>query len=204
MKRWIACILLFCVVFQLCGCSGIEPEKRRYPLAMGVDWADGQFQVYYAMPDLPASTGQDKKEEGGDTSVLSFQGKSFREIQKQYEWSQDKYLDMGHLEVLVLGPGLLEGRHWETFLDFMKKSPLVGEDMYVFEGENVDNLMNLNQSLGTSLGQYLTGIYENRPEGRKKSGVTLKEVYYYWYEKSKLPKLPALRDENGKILVDFV
>ena len=37
MKRWIACILLFCVVFQLCGCSGIEPEKRRYPLAMGVD-----------------------------------------------------------------------------------------------------------------------------------------------------------------------
>ena len=95
MKRWIACILLFCVVFQLCGCSGIEPEKRRYPLAMGVDWADGQFQVYYAMPDLPASTGQDKKEEGGDTSVLSFQGKSFREIQKQYEWSQDKYLDMG-------------------------------------------------------------------------------------------------------------
>ena len=53
MKRWIACILLLCVVFQLCGCSGIEPEKRRYPLAMGVDWADGQFQVYYAMPDLP-------------------------------------------------------------------------------------------------------------------------------------------------------
>lgn len=65
-------VLVIFLIFTLIGCSGIEPEKRRYPLAMGVDWADGQFQVYYGMPDLPASTGQDKQEEGGDTSVLSF------------------------------------------------------------------------------------------------------------------------------------
>ena len=86
----------------------------------------------------------------------------------------------------------------------MKSDPLVGEDMYVFEGENVDNLMNLNQSLGTSLGQYLTGIYENRLEGRERKGVTLKEVYYFWYEENRLPELPTLTEENGQIQVNFI
>ena len=148
--------------------------------------------------------GQQKQEEGGDTSVLSFADPSLCEIQRLYDKSQDKYLDVGHLEVLVLGPGLLEGRRWESFLEFMKSDPLVGEDMYVFEGENVDNLMNLNQSLGTSLGQYLTGIYENRLEGRERKGVTLKEVYYFWYEENRLPELPTLTEENGQIQVNFV
>ena len=204
MRKWIAMLLGVGVIVQLCGCSGIEPEKRRYPLAMGVDWSEGEFQVFYAMPDLPSSTGQQKQEEGGDTSVLSFADPSLCEIQRLYDKSQDKYLDVGHLEVLVLGPGLLEGRRWESFLEFMKSDPLVGEDMYVFEGENVDNLMNLNQSLGTSLGQYLTGIYENRLEGRERKGVTLKEVYYFWYEENRLPELPTLMEENGKIQVNFV
>ena len=146
MKKTMTMVLVIFLIFTLIGCSGIEPEKRRYPLAMGVDWADGQFQVYYGMPDLPASTGQDKQGKGS----------------------------------------------------------LIGEDMYVFEGENVDNLMNLNQSLGTSLGEYLTGIYENRMTVRQDKGVTLKEVYYKWYEERELPNLPTLQEADGKLSVEFV
>ena len=204
MKKTMTMVLVIFLIFTLIGCSGIEPEKRRYPLAMGVDWADGQFQVHYGMPDLPASTGQDKQEEGGDTSVLSFSGETFEQIQQAYDRSQDKYLDLGHLEALILGPGIREDRHWETLLEYLRKGSLIGEDMYVFEGENVDNLMNLNQPLGTSLGEYLTGIYENRPKGRQSKGVTLKEVYFSWYEERELPELPRLKEENGKLKVEFV
>lgn len=204
MRKGIASVLVFILLVQLGGCSGIEPEKRRYPLAMGVDWSEGNFQVYYGMPDLPAATGQEKQEEGGDTSVLSFSGADMEEIQKIYEQSQDKYLDLGHLEVLVLGPGLIQGEHWEDFLAYIKKIPLIGEDMYVFQGESVDKLMNLNQTLGISLGEYLTGIYENRLKGQEDKGVTLKEVYFNWYEKGRLPKLPQLKEEEGKLKVNFV
>lgn len=204
MKKWIVRILLVMFVFLLSGCSGIEPEKRRYPLAMGVDWADGKFQVYYGMPDLPASTGQNKQEEGGNTSILAFSGESFEQIQEIYDQSQDKYLDLGHVSALILGPGIREGGHWEILLKFLREGSMIGEDMYVFEGENVDNLMNLNQPLGTSLGEYLTGIYENRPKGRQSKGVTLKEVYFSWYEERELPELPRLKEENGKLKVEFV
>ena len=204
MKKTMTMVLVIFLIFTLIGCSGIEPEKRRYPLAMGVDWADGQFQVYYGMPDLPASTGQDKQEEGGDTSVLSFSGETFEQIQQAYDRSQDEYLDLGHLEALILGPGIREDRHWETLLEYLRKGSLIGEDMYVFEGENVDNLMNLNQSLGTSLGEYLTGIYENRMTVRQDKGVTLKEVYYKWYEERELPNLPTLQEADGKLSVEFV
>ena len=64
--------------------------------------------------------------------------------------------------------------------------------------------MNLNQTLGISLGEYLTGIYENRLKGQEDKGVTLKEVYFNWYEKGRLPKLPQLKEEEGKLKVNFV
>ena len=202
MKKKLTKALLVLLVFCLAGCAGIEPEKRRFPLAMGVDWADGQFRVYYGMPDLPASTGQGKQEEGGDPSVLAFFGSSFEQIQEAYDRSQDKYLDSGHLEALILGSGVRQGEPLEALLDYLREGALIGEDMYVFEGENVDNLMNLNQSLGTSLGEYLTGIYENRPAKKKREGVTLKEVYYNWYENRLLPKLPKLKEKEGTLEVE--
>ncbi len=204
MKKKILVMLLVFMAFLLAGCSRIEPEKRRYPLAMGVDWTAGEFHVYYGMPNLAVSTGQGKQEEGGDVSILSFSGDTFEQIQKEYDRSQDKYLDLGHLEALILGPGVRQDDHWETLLKYLREGSLVGEDMYVFEGENVDKLMKMNQSLGTSLGEYLTGIYENRLTGRQKKGVTLKEVYYRWYEEKKLPDLPVIQETDGKLSVEFV
>ena len=45
-------------ILSCTGCAGIEPEKRMYPLAMGVDVSEGEYILTYAMPDLPRATGQ--------------------------------------------------------------------------------------------------------------------------------------------------
>ena len=91
----------------------IEPEKRMYPLALGVNSEESEFSLIYGMPDLPQATGQEKQEESGSEAVLSITGSDFYEIERIYDRSQEKYLDMGHLEILVLGESLLDGGRWE-------------------------------------------------------------------------------------------
>ena len=49
----------------------------------------------YGMPDLSESTGQGKEEEDGGSRVLQISGADFTRIEKMYDQSQEKLLDMG-------------------------------------------------------------------------------------------------------------
>lgn len=191
--------ILFVLMFVCTGCTGIEPEKRMYPLAMGIDIADGEYVITYGMPDLPKATGQGKEEEGGN-SALTIRGRNFREIQDYYERSQEKYLDIGHLQILVLGRNLIESGQWQAFLEYLKKEPLAGENIYVFRSDDPERLLSWNKE-GTSIGEYITGIMESRAEEEKKNGVTLRQVYYQWYQDDTLKTLPQIifteNDEGG-------
>ena len=178
----------------------MEPEKRMYPLAMGIDAVDSEYIITYGMPDLPKATGQGKEEEEGNLS-LTIRGSSFAEIEKQYERSQEKYLDIGHLQILVLGRNLIESDMWSDFLKYLKDEPLAGENIYVFQTEDPGELLNWKKG-GTSLGEYVTGLMENRTDAKKKSGVTLRQVYQEWYQNGTLKTLPKITlkkmDESGE------
>ena len=182
--------ILFVLMFVCTGCAGIEPEKRMYPLAMGIDIADGEYVITYGMPDLPKATGQGKEEEGGN-SALTIRGRNFREIQDYYERSQEKYLDIGHLQILVLGRNLIESGQWQAFLEYLKKEPLAGENIYVFRSDDPERLLSWNKE-GTSIGEYITGIMESRAGEEKKNGVTLRQVYYQWYQDDTLKTPPQI------------
>ena len=106
------------MVLSMClfagGCGGVEPEKRIYPLALGVDLDEKKNYVFtYGMPDMMRATGQDKAGEEGVGS-LTVSGSSFSEIEQVYRRSQGKYLDLGHLQILVLGNSMLERENWEA------------------------------------------------------------------------------------------
>ena len=66
-----------CFVVFFSGCAAIEPEKRMYPLALGVNSEESGFSLIYGMPDLPQATGQEKQEELGSETVLSITGSDF-------------------------------------------------------------------------------------------------------------------------------
>lgn len=192
--------LTACLASLLSGCSGVEPEKRFYPLAMAVDYRNGQYQVTYAMANLPESTGQDKPEEGGPSNV-ELAGRTFEEISCEYNRSQEKYLDISHLQVLILGREMLRQGQCAPLFNYLKGNPLVGEDLYVFQANDVDTVMEFQGDNGQSVGEYLQGIYENRPYSEKKSGVTLRQVYNRWYGQEGLPELPLIKlSENGPYL----
>ena len=169
------------------------PEWSRRKECIRWLW-DGDYIITYGMPDLPEASGQGKEEEEGN-QALTIRGSSFKEIEKQYERSQEKYLDIGHLQVLVLGRKMIESDMWSSFLKYIKDEPLAGENIYVFQTENPGELLNWKKG-GTSLGEYITGLMENRTDGKKKSGVTLRQVYQQWYQNGTLKKLPEITFER--------
>ena len=199
-KTAISAAGLSVILMLMCtGCAGIEPEKRMYPLAMGIDTDGGEYIITYGMPDLPRATGEGKAEEG-DASVLTIYGNSFDSIEKSYERTQEKYLDIGHLQILVIGRRLTENDKWKEFMRYLKEESLAGENIYVFQAENPEELLKWSDG-GTSFGEYVTGLIENRMEKDKKKGVTLRQVYYQWYQSGVLQKLPEITMHDDEIQV---
>lgn len=200
-KKKTAAAAVLSVMMFLSGCAGVEPEKRMYPLALGADTSEEGFVITYGMPDLPQATGQEKPEESGNVSALTIRGMDFGEIEAQYNRSQEKYLDMGHLQVLVLGNRILGDGKWITLLEYLEQEPFVGENVYVFRTENPKEVLEWKNGKGTSIGEYLTGLLENRMSGQQKQGVTLREVYHQRYQSGMMPELPEIRINGTEIEV---
>lgn len=194
-------ILLMGISFS--GCGGIEPEDRIYPFALGADFAEENYVLTYSMANLPEATGQEKPEEAGENmQILTLKGKNFEEIQRKYQQSQEKYLDMGHLEVLVIGKNMLKSDQWMALLQYLKEDPLIGENIYIFQAEEPQQLLAWQNTAGTSLGEYVSGIMKNKVLKQQKEGVTLREVYYQEAKDGTCPFLPILciSEENLEIL----
>lgn len=200
-KKKAAAAAALSVMMFLTGCAGVEPEKRMYPLALGADTSDTGFVITYGMPDLPQATGQEKQEEDGSVSALTITGTDFGEIEAKYDRSQEKYLDMGHLQVLVLGNRILNDGNWKTLLEYLEEEPFVGENVYVFRTENPKEILEWKNGKGTSVGEYLIGMLENRMAGQQKNGVTLREVYHQWYRSEEMPWVPEIRMNGSEIEV---
>jgi spore germination protein KB len=186
--------------FFLGGCGvAVEPEKRIYPMALGMDASPEGILLSYGMPDMSESTGQGKEEEDGGARLLQISGSDFTQIEQAYDRSQEKLLDMGHLQVLVIGQTLVEDGRWRMVLDYLKQEAFVGEDLYVFEAENAAEILNWQGEDNSSVGEYISGLLENRMSGGNTEMVTLRELFYEKYKEDKLKELPYVNIRNGSI-----
>lgn len=193
MRRFLHCVALciLCAVF-LCGCTGVEAEKRAYPQVIAVDSTEGQYEVIYGMPNMQAATGQDKSSGESQPATLTFKGKNIPAINREYNRTQEKYLDVGHVQVLILGNAITENHLWEQVFSALKRDTSIGEDMYVFRTADIGQIMEFNGTQTDSLGNYLVGIYENRPYMEGGRGVTLRQAYKTWFESGDLCDLPEI------------
>ena len=191
-KKIIGSLLIFLFSFLRVGCTGVEPEKRLYPQAIAVDRTQEKYEVLFGMPNMEGTTGQEKSGEETQKSILAFSGKNMKEIQTLYNQTQEKYLDLGHVNVLILGSGIRQMDYWEQVMASFKNQPTLGEDIYVFQTQDIRQVMEYNGTQTDSLGDYIKGIYENRPYMQKRQGVTLRQVYKVWYETGELCRLPVL------------
>ncbi len=195
--------MALCMCLFAGGCGGVEPEKRIYPLALGVDMDEKKNFVFtYGMPDMILATGQDKAGEEGISS-LTVSDSSFDEIEQAYRRSQGKYLDLGHLQILVLGNSMLERENWRQLADYLRQELYVGENIYVFQAESGQKAVSWRSDTDSSLGEWVQGIMENAQWDRNSDGITLRDMYYDFYTGEELQSLPVIRMEGEQIRVDF-
>ena len=198
-KKKAAAAALFLAV-SLCGtgCAAVEPEKRLYPLALGAGALENGFILKYGMPDMNVTTGQEKPDED-PVSVLTITGADFDEIEEVYNRSQEKYQDLGHLQVVILDENMLTEENRDAFVSYLKQEEHVGEDVYVFRTQMLEEVFRWKGAQQSSVGEYLQGIQENRTSGQQKRGVTLREVYHRFYKDGTFPQLPSVQ-VNGDLL----
>ena len=196
LKKTAALVCVLGLLTVLGGCAGIDPEKRLYPLAMGIDRTGEEYTVSFGIPRLPQATGQSSPEEDS-SSYLAFTGSTFEEIREAYDRSQEKYPDLGHLQVLLLGKGILENGELDPVFDYLRQDPMVGETVYLFYTQDPSEILKWQGMSGTSVGEYLAGILENRMHEKGEKGVTLREACHQFYETGTLRELPEVRRDKN-------
>lgn len=180
------------------GCSRVEPELRAYPLAMGFDWADGKYNVYYAMPDLSTFTGEGKT---ADTTELLwvYEGSDYGEIEQVMHQTKQQKLDLGHVQVILFGKGLLENPEaYDATMNYLLDQPVLGSGSYVFRCPKLAAVMGENGNMTDSLGEYLTDLIKKE----KSQPAVVQDLYNAWYNKETLPQLMTVRIRDGQMEVE--
>ena len=129
------------------------------------------------------------------------EGDSQEAIQKLYDSTRELYLDPGHIQSVIFGKGLLENpERLSGVLERMETNTSMGSSAYVFAAEDVGAVLGENGTAVQSLGQFLSGIYENRT--RYEKPVTLAGIYRDRHNQGTIPELPRIRVQEEQIYVD--
>lgn len=210
MKKRVICILIVAIL-MLTGCAGVEPERRAFPLVISIDYLEDQYLVSFGMANLPEQTGQQKSDPEADAGLVRvYKGANMDDVVKQYNKSQEYYLDWGHVQVAIFGSGILKNQQaLQQMLGVLEDNVLIGENTYAFSAENPEEIMKVNGTSVESLSNYLVGIYKNRPVSREKEMLTLKQMFYAWHNEDKtlippeivleggIPAIPSVVDEDN-------
>lgn len=101
-----------------------------YPLALGPAFRRRLCaEVCHAGYECDHRAGKAGRRSG---FVLTLAGRNFQEIEEVYNRSQEKFLDLGHLQVVILDESMLTEENRKAFLEYLKQEEHVGEDVYMF------------------------------------------------------------------------
>lgn len=204
-RSFLKFFVFFSFSIFLAGCQVVEPEKRAYPLVVGMDWQGGEYQIYLGMAQLAESTGQGKEggeeQQGNGSGALKLTGTSKEEILESYNSSRELYLDPGHVQAVIFGEGLIrEEERMIQVLREMEGDTSLGNSAYVFGTKDVGKVFEQNGGQVQSLGEFLSGIYENRTNQGKP--VALSDLYREIHNRGKVPGISWITAGENQLSVD--
>lgn len=200
-------LLILAVSLILYGYHCVEARDRAYALALCADWRDGQYIIWF-VETLPesgnGSPGQQSSSEGSTEEEKTTQeqaggyaGESLAKIRELFSRSSNRLLDLGHVQAVVFSQALLadEEAADALFAEFAAMWQM-DENSYVYQSEDVRALAEADLG-GDSLGDYLTGLYENQT-GRKGGELLLRELLVNRENEGEEPEIPEVSLNGGK------
>lgn len=202
-ERAVFLSMLLLLAVLLAGCGGTGPEKRDYPLVLAWDHDGEAYEVIYGIADLSRITAQEKGSGGeSGTAGLSFKGKDMEELRAAYDRSQQYYLDLGHVQAIIFSERLMQDTEKLAYLlKALEDDPVLGKNAYVFAAEEPGRLMQISAGEPDTLGEYLTGLYENKG-GMGREAVLLEDLCYDWNNYRTITALPRLRAEEEQVILE--
>lgn len=201
--------ILFCMAVLsltlLTSCQVVEPEKRAYPQVIGIDWQEEEnnYIVWLHMASLTEDTGQSKQ--SGETQPgkeLYFTGSDAQEIRAAYEATREQYLDIGHVKAVVFGENLQENREeLKKVLNGMEAESSLGNSPCIFTTDRLREMAETVEEQDLSLGDFLTGLYENRTDTSAPAPVKLADLYRSFHKNTVLPEIPAIEIDKSIVKV---
>lgn len=202
--------LLFCLLVSgfvfLIACQAVEPEKRAYPQVIGIDWQkeEQRYTVWMHMASLAKDTGQRKQSaETQPGNELYFTGSDGVQIHTAYEATREQYLDIGHVKAVIFGTSLRENRErLREVLTGMESESSLGNSLCIFTTDSLSELSQAVEEQGISLGDFLTGLYENRTDSSAQEAVRLADLYRSYHTDTALPQIPDITVKNRVLMVE--
>ncbi len=171
-----AVITLFLLIMPLWlqSCANqVEIEDRDFVQVFGVDYNNGQFAAYYALPDLAAVSEQSSSD--SEKLLRNFQGNNLYEIEEQYKLCSEKKLDYRHLKAIVLGENLVKDKErFQQFIAYCEKHYEISKNTLVFlTNSSLWTIMDYNKKIPDGIGNYLIRLHDNNLSIRSKGKITL-------------------------------
>ena len=118
-----------------------------------------------------------------------------------YNQTQELYLDPGHVQAVIFGKGILQDTEQMVHvLGEMEKEISLGNSAYVFAAEDIETIMGTNGNQVESLGQYLSGIYENRTEDIHP--ITLSQLYRELHNQNRILQLAKIGLDHHQLCLE--
>lgn len=197
-------VMLICAVTCLLGgCNLKEPEKRFYPLAIGISMDPQNTDLYdisYAWPLLAPEEGNKNAASTDETNTV--QAVSLFESQQLLTEQSDRTADFNHLKALVLDQSLLlrEDR-LEGLLTYFLENENVAWDTCVFAAEDTESLFDGNVETDKPLGLYLEDLVLDRSDLRNGSVATVKSLMSEYASRNETILIPSLSVKNKKPII---
>ncbi len=173
-KTAIITLIFLIMPLWLQSCANqVEIEERDFVQVFGVDYNNGQFMAYYALPDLAAVSEQPSSD--SEKLLRIFQGNNLYEIEEQYKLCSEKKLDYRHLKAIVLGENLVKNKErFQQFINYCEKHYEVSKNTLVFlSNSSLWTVMDYNKKIPDGIGNYLIRLHDNNLSIRSKGKTTL-------------------------------
>lgn len=156
------------------------------------------------MASLAEDTGQRKQSaETQPGNELYFNGSDGAQIHTAYEATREQYLDIGHVKAVIFGTSLRENRErLREVLTGMESESSLGNSLCIFTTDSLSELSQAVEEQGISLGDFLTGLYENRTDSSAQAPVRLADLYRSCHTDTALPQIPGITVKDRVLMVE--